>query len=176
MAPDSSIERTRQMEIRLFRAGDEHALHSVFLSAVHELASKNYTPEQIQAWAPRDLDQGLWADRMQGIRPFVVVASGEIVAYADIQSSGYIDHFFVAAAHARQGVGSMLMEHIHKTARERAIRSLTSGVSLTAQPFFEKFGFAIVEQRMPVIRGVVVPNARMRKTLTSSPFVERPAT
>lgn len=40
--------------------------------------------------------------------------------------------------------------------------ALSSDVSLTAQPFFARFGFEIVEQRCPVIRGVAIPNALMR--------------
>jgi hypothetical protein len=39
---------------------------------------------------------------MQGIRPFVAEDEGHIVGYADIQPSGYIDHFFVAGGHARR--------------------------------------------------------------------------
>jgi putative acetyltransferase len=150
------------MLIRPFRLGDESALHAVFWSAVHGLASKDYTAEQIQAWAPHDIDQELWAHRMQGIAPFVVEVSGHIIAYVDIQSSGYIDHFFVVAAYARKGVGSVLMNHLRKVASERAITVLTSDVSLTAQPFFEKFGFVVVEKRVPVKRGVVLLNAFMR--------------
>jgi putative acetyltransferase len=65
------------------------------------------------------------------------------------------------------------MEHIHQSARRQAIQVLTSDVSLTAQPFFAKFGFSIVEQRSPVIRGVVVPNALMRKALAPNPSIER---
>ncbi len=44
---------------------------------------------------------------------------------------------------------------------------LTSDVSLTAQPFFAHFGFQVVECRVAVIRGVTIPNARMRKELYS---------
>lgn len=161
------------MQIRPFRPGDEPALFAVFHSAVHGLASTNYTPEQIQAWAPQDLDRNIWGKRMQDIQPFVVEASDEIAAYADVQPSGYIDHFFVAAAYARRGVGSMLMAHIHIVAREQDIPALTSDVSRTAQPFFEKFDFVIVEQRLPVIRGVPIPNALMRKELTPLPSIER---
>jgi putative acetyltransferase len=168
-----TLDASHAMEIRPFRSGDEPALLTVFQSAIHGLASKNYTPEQVQAWAPQDMDRSIWFKRMQGIQPFVAEASGEIAAYADVQPSGYIDHFFVAASYARQGVGSKLMEHIHKAARAQEIPTLTSDVSLTAQPFFEKFGFVIVEQRVPVIRGVVVPNAFMRKELAPNPSIER---
>jgi putative acetyltransferase len=153
------------MDIRAFRIGDEAALHKVFLSAIHHLACKDYTPEQIEAWAPASLDPGVWIDRMRGIAPFVVQCEGSIVAYADLQPDGYMDHFFVSALVARTGVGTLLMDHIHAVALVRSITTLTSDVSRTAQPFFAKFGFAVIEHRKPVIRGVVVPNALMRKQI-----------
>ncbi len=153
------------MHIRPFRPGDEPALHAVFHSAAHGLASRDYAPEQIEAWAPTDLDQDAWSRRMHDIQPFVVVHDGEIVAYADLQDSGYIDHFFVHAAHARRGIGSMLMTHLHAEAVARGIAVLSSDVSRTAQPLFKKFGFSVVEQRSPVLRGVVIPNALMRRSM-----------
>jgi putative acetyltransferase len=85
------------MLIREFRIGDEPGLHQVFLSAIHEIAIRDYTLEQVNAWAPRSLDPTLWADRMRGIAPFVVEHEGRPVAYADVQDNGYIDHFFVSA-------------------------------------------------------------------------------
>ena len=153
------------MKIREFRVGDEVALHAVFLSAIHEIAINDYTPEQINAWAPHSIDTDLWANRMRRISPFVVEAEGKAIAYADVQPSGYIDHFFVSHPVARQGVGTALMNYIHEIAHEKKIEALSSNVSRTAQPFFQRFGFVIVEQRSPSIRGVVVPNAFMNKAL-----------
>jgi putative acetyltransferase len=151
--------------IRAFRVGDEPELHQVFLSAIHGIAIKDYTPEQVNAWAPESLDPALWADRMQGIAPFVVEHDGKPIAYADIQPSGYIDHFFVSALFARRGIGSMLMRRLHDEAALKDIQVLTSDVSRTAQPLFKHWGFSIVEGRQPVRRGVVIPNALMKKEL-----------
>jgi putative acetyltransferase len=153
------------VQIREFRIGDEPALHQVFLSAIHGIAINDYTPEQVNAWAPRSLDPVLWAERMRGIAPFVVEHEGKPIAYADIQPDGYIDHFFVSAPFARQGVGSKLMGRIHDEAAAKRISVLTSDVSRTAQPFFKHWGFSIVEEREPVMRGVVIPNALMSKGL-----------
>lgn len=150
------------MLIREFQLGDEAGLLAVFRSAIHEIARNDYTPEQIQAWAPASIDAGMWAKRMQSIRPFVVEADGGLLGYADLQPGGYIDHFFVSGSCARRGIGTMLMKRILESASSRGISVLTSDVSRTAQPFFARFGFAVVEQRAPVIRGVVVPNALMR--------------
>lgn len=85
---------------------------------------------------------------MRGINPFVVELDGRPVGYADIQPSGYIDHFFVSGRHARQGVGAKLMATLHDEAKRAQLGELTSGVSLTAQSFFAKSGFSIVENRM----------------------------
>ncbi len=156
------------MFIREFRFGDESALHTVYYSAIHQIASGDYTAEQVNAWAPDTLDQEVWVQRMRGIKPFVAVSDGEIVGYGDVQTNGYIDHFFVSGICPRQGVGRLLMEQIHETAMQLGLTELTSDVSRTAQSFFEHFGFLVVAQRSPVIRGVIVPNASMRKDLVAN--------
>jgi len=156
------------MHLREFRLGDELLLRDVFHSAVHELASANYTREQVEAWSPEDFDRTIWLERMQTFRPFVVEDAGRPIAYADLQPSGMIEHFFVSGPYARRGVGTLLMKRIHERAAELGLTELESHVSLTAQPFFAKFGFEIVRQQMPVRRGVALSNAVMKKRLAGS--------
>ena len=151
--------------LRDFRPGDEPALRAVFESAIHEVARRDYTQQQVDAWAPRDFDPGPWAKRMQGIAPFVAEREGQVVAYADVQANGYIDHFFVSAKAGKQGVGGLLMRRIHERAAELGIAVLTSEVSRTAQPFYRHFGFEIVDHHSNVVRGVELQYASMRKVL-----------
>lgn len=154
------------MHIRDFRIGDETALYRVLHGAVHRVASRDYTPEQLNAWAPAEPEREAWMLKMRALQPFVAEIDGVIAGYADLQSSGYIVHFFVSADFPRQGVGRMLMDRIHEKAARLGVTELTSDVSRTAQPFFARFGFEIVEQRFPVRQGVTIPNALMRKILT----------
>ena len=154
------------MKIRRFSNGDEISLFSVFLSSVHTLASHYYTQEQIDAWAPTDIDPEQWANHMKELRPFVVEVDGEIAGYADVQPNGYIDHFFVSGTYPRQGVGTLLMNRIHEEARQRGMGELTSNVSKAAEAFFLRHGFHVVERGFPVCRGVTLQNALMRKHLT----------
>ena len=151
------------VDIRRFRIGEEPALFEVYYSAIHLVACRDYTAEQLEAWAPRDLDAALWRNRIRGIDPFVAELDGQVVGYADLQPSGYIDHFFISGTHSHRGIGSQLMRHLLVQAQALRISELTSDVSRTAQPFYERFGFAVVEQRYPQLRGVVVPNALMRR-------------
>lgn len=152
-------------KLREFRLGDELALRAVFHSAVHELAIQNYTQEQVDAWSPDDYDRDVCFDRLRTFRPFIVEDAGRPIAYADLQPSGMIEHFFVAGPYARRGIGTMLMNRIHERAAELGLTMLESHVSLTAQPLFLKFGFEIIKQQMPVCRGIALSNAVMRKKL-----------
>lgn len=153
------------MDIRRFEIGDEGSLRRVFHSAIHLIASQNYSQQQIEAWAPDDVDMDGWRRYMQGLAPFVVEFDGDVVGYADLQANGYIDHFFVSGHHPRRGIGSLLMRRIHEETAALALHELTSNVSRSAEPFFFRFGFDVVERREPVVRGVAIPNALMRKGL-----------
>jgi putative acetyltransferase len=153
------------MRIRAFQPGDEPALWDIFFSAIHHTAAAQYTPAQINAWAPLAHDPAAWEQRMRGIRPFVAIAQDTIVGYADLQHDGYIDHFYVSPLVARQGVGSALMQHLHEQARSCSITALYADVSLTARPFFERWGFLVERTQSVTIRGVVLQNFRMSKAL-----------
>lgn len=150
------------IHIRRYKEGEETILFDIYYSAIHLVASRDYTVEQIQAWAPQELNAARWRERIRGINPFVAELDRELVGYADVQSDGYIDHFFVSGRHPRKGIGTQLMKRIFEEAATLGVASLSSDVSRTAQPFFAKFGFVVVEQRRPVIRDVVIPNALMR--------------
>src|SRR3954462_8843879 len=65
--------------VRRYRAGEEPALFEVYHSAVHMIASRDYSPEQVAAWAPDGLDAALWANRIRGINPFVAEIDGVVV-------------------------------------------------------------------------------------------------
>jgi putative acetyltransferase len=151
--------------LREFRPGDEPALRAVFESAIHGTARRDYSQRQVDTWAPREYDAQAWAKRVRGIAPFVALIDDAIVGYADVQSSGYVDHFYVAAAVGGQGVGGALMRRLLARAKELGLAELTSHVSITAQPFFAHFGFEVVEHRVFDVRGVEMRNAAMRKGL-----------
>lgn len=153
------------MIIRRCHPGEELTLRAVFYLSVHGIARRNYTPPQLEAWAPQIFDADAWITRIRKNNPFVAEVSGRAVGFADLQDDGHIDQFFVEANYAGMGVGSALMNHLHLNARERGIGNLHSEVSLTAQPFFERYGFSIVRRQQVEVRGVVLDNAVMAKTL-----------
>ena len=153
------------MHIRPFHPGDEHALRAVFHSSIHQLAGLHYTPEQLQAWAPAEYDAPQWAERLRANQPWVAEVDGCLAGFADLQPSGYIDHFFVAGDYAGRGVAKALMARIHKAASERGLTRLWAHVSLSAEPFFAHSGFVVEARQQVPLRGQVLSNAVMAKLL-----------
>lgn len=154
-----------RLVVRAFKPGDEASLMRVFRCAVHGIASRDYTPAQINAWAPADMDAEAWGEKIRSLHPFIAELDGDIAGYGDLQPSGYIDQFFVSGESPRRGVGTALMAKLHESAQRQGICVLTADVSLTAEPFFARNGFVVVERKLPIRRGVVLQNALMRKQL-----------
>lgn len=157
----TSRERRAAMQIRKYHVGEEEALFEIFYSSVRENAKKYYSDEQLKSWAPNSMELLKWKERISGINPYVVILDGVIVAYADLQDSGYIDHFFVKGGYAGRGIGKVLMTHLLEEAKKKGIRELTSDVSLAAQGFFSRYGFEVSKHKEVVIRGTVLKNALM---------------
>lgn len=154
-----------QMLIRKCSAGEALELRKVFHSSVHELARHEYSAGQRAAWAPDEFDPEAWVAVIRSLDPWVVVVHGEIVAYADLQPDGYIDHFYVSGQQGRKGYGSALMAHVLAEANARRLAVLHAKVSLSAQPLFLKHGFCIRAVNTFMLRGVEISNATMVKQL-----------
>ena len=147
--------------IRVFRTGDEAALRDVFFTSVHALACRNYTPAELAAWAPPQYDAAAWAARLQANQPFVAQIGGVPAGFADVQESGYIDQFFVAAAFAGRGLGQALMARLLAEAAKRRIPMVWANVSLRAEPFFTRHGFILEARQVNTRHGLPLRNARM---------------
>ncbi|WP_326536783.1 GNAT family N-acetyltransferase [Pseudorhodoferax sp.] len=175
--PEAALQRLAQrlgvqpaLQIRAFAPDDARALHGVFHSAVHQTAARDYDAAQRAAWAPADPDHAAWAARLQRNRPSVALWHGQIAGFADLQPDGLIDQFFVAGTHGGLGIGQALMDHLLAQARARGLDELHADVSLTAEGFFARNGFVVLERRQPVRHGVALRNAAMRRTQAAAAY------
>lgn len=140
-------------------------MRRLFFETIREVNRKDYTEEQVRAWAPENYDTRRWSARIRSLNPFICEIDGEIAGYGDLQPSGYIDHFFVNRRFQRQGVGSTLLDRIEQEARATGLKMLSAHVSITARPFFEHFGFEVVERQRVMINGVALDRFHMTRIL-----------
>ena len=151
--------------VRKYRPGEEAALWRLFFETVRTVNRRDYSDEQVRAWAPDEWDEPRWTARIQSNAPYVCVHADLLIGFADVQPSGYIDQFFVHPAWQGRGVGKSLFAMLEAEARGRGCAELSSHVSITARPFFEARGFHVVAAREVTLGRVVLPNFRMVKRL-----------
>ncbi|MEZ9146825.1 GNAT family N-acetyltransferase [Vibrio sp. 10N.286.52.C3] len=153
------------IRIRNYQANDDKALWEIFFHTVRNVNVRDYSQQQVEAWAPSSFDFALWQKRMNGLQPFVAELDGCVVGYTDLQPSGLIDHFFCHHEYQGEGVGKALMEHVFTVGRVRGISRYFSEVSITARPFYEHLGFKVVNEQEVEMRGVKLTNYVMEKVV-----------
>ena len=71
----------------------------------------------------------------------------QIVGFSSITPTGYLDYMFVHKDFQGRGIATMLLEEIERYALAAGIKRITSEVSLTARPFFEKQGYVVEKEQ-----------------------------
>ena len=69
------------MTLRPYREEDLKEILSLFYRSVHELAAEDYTPAQLDAWAPSDPDEEGWRRSLAAHYALVAEEDGRIVAF-----------------------------------------------------------------------------------------------
>jgi putative acetyltransferase len=156
------------MQIRPYRDENSVAIWNIFDRAVHTTASAHYSEEQLNAWAPAELDAAMltkWGTHRAAAETLIAVEDDQVAGFADLVGGTYLDMLYVDPRFGRQGIGSALISSIIDLAKAADASHLTTDASLTARPVFERNGFVVIEQRAPVHNGVRFTNFRMNRTL-----------
>jgi putative acetyltransferase len=138
----------------------------VFLGAIRQVASRDYTQAQIDAWA--QVDRAIWETRRFSRPTWVAVVDGTVAGFTDLESDGHLDMMFVHPGYQGIGVASMLLAQAEAAAMAQGLAHIRTEASVTARPFFARRGFRVLAQQQVAIRGQLLTNFRMRKTLAPS--------
>src|SRR5262249_31014274 len=152
-------------QVRDFRPEDVLAVGALFRDTVRRINSRDYSPEQVRAWAPDDISEQSWADKLAGRFSLVAEIRGEIVGFGDLEGDGHLDHLYVHADHQACGVGRALLAALEAEAGQCGISRMFTEASITARPFFERHGYRVLQEQVVVCRSVEFVNYRMEKRL-----------
>jgi putative acetyltransferase len=152
------------LAIRRYLPHDAEATIEIFLRAIRDVASKDYTPDQVNAWAQVENHEG-WARKRASRPTWVATVNGSPAGFSDLEPSGYLDMMFVHPQYQGVGVASLLLRTVEATAQNQGLRCLTTEASLTARPFFERRGFDVVASQEVQKRGQTLRNFLMERRL-----------
>jgi hypothetical protein len=88
-----------KIQVRRYQDGDAKFLSQIYYNTIHTVNAKDYTKEQLDAWAPWSSvqDYSGWQEKLEKIKPFVVLIDDKIVGFAEFEPNGHIDCFYQIA-------------------------------------------------------------------------------
>lgn len=85
----------------------------------------------------------------QGATHFVAFVSKVPVGNARLLPDGHIGRMCVLKSHRTRGIGSLLLDNVIQTAKQKRFEKLVLESQLHAMSFYEKFGFVVNISRLP---------------------------
>ena len=79
------------LSIRSYSPGDAPVLLEMFLDTIRRVNSRDYSPEQIRAWASDEISLADWSNRFSGRLTMVAELDERLVGFADLEPNGHID-------------------------------------------------------------------------------------
>jgi ribosomal protein S18 acetylase RimI-like enzyme len=135
-------------------------LVELFTNTIHNINKKDYSKEQLNAWANPKYDLKTWKKRVEKSKPYLCMLEDEVVGFCEYYE-GYIDCFYVHFNYQNHGIGKLLLTYILDIAKNEKRDKLKVDASITAKPFFEKFGFKEVKKNFVKRENVELVNFSM---------------
>jgi putative acetyltransferase len=155
------------MKIRLATTTDIDKIAQLYYDTILTVNSKDYSKEQIEAWASTYNNQEGWVRRMEEQYFYVAILDKIIVGFASMDKSGYFDLLYIHKDHQRKGIATALAAKIEEIAKETELPEITVQSSITAKPFFERIGYKIYGEKQKTVHNVPFTNALMAKKLVA---------
>lgn len=149
------------MIIREYQSSDCQETAELFYDTVHTVNAKDYTKEQLDAWATGQIDLKKWNQSFQEHFSVVAVDGKIIVGFGDIDKTGYLDRLYVHKDYQGKGVATAICNKLEQAAQGKAV----THASVTAIPFFQKRGYKIIREQQVERRGIFLTNFVMEKQI-----------
>lgn len=147
------------MFIRKYESTDCKELAELFYNTVHTINAKDYTKEQLDAWASGQVDLEKWDQSFQEHFTVVAVENGIIVGFGDIDTTGYLDRLYIHKNNQTKGIATAICDQLESKVQGKIV----THASVTAKPFFEKRGYKVLKEQQVVRKEIFLKNYVMEK-------------
>lgn len=162
--------RPLSVVLRSYRPSDCSGVLQLFYDTVHTVNAKDYTEEQLNAWADGKPDADKWNESLAAHFSLVAEADGVLAGFGDMDETGYLDRLYVHRDFQRMGVGTALCQALEQEADRIMGQTqtprpfcITTHASITARPFFEARGYQVQRKQQVERKGVLLTNYVMEK-------------
>lgn len=156
-----------EFNIRKVQITDIPELNKLYKNTVLTVNRKDYTSEEVEDWTSCCDNIENWHQLLD--EQHYVLAENEkgiMLGFGSINDSGYMHTLFVHADFQHQGIATLLYQYLEMYAKEKGAKRISSEVSITAKPFFEKQGFQVDEEQKRKANKLYLSNYKMSKRIS----------
>jgi putative acetyltransferase len=156
-----------QNEIILRQAtlADLPEMKELFRGTILHVCANEYDAEQRAVWASSSEKTERWENLISEQYVLLAIKDGIIAGFGSLLSGNYLDFMYVHKEYQRQGIADALLSALEAEAIRQKTTVITSDISKTARPFFEKKGYVVVVEQQNPRGDVVLINYKMKKEL-----------
>lgn len=156
--------------IRVASEIDVPGIRRAIRSSIEGLAVKDYSEDILQSWGvdnERAREKQRSAIRDGRELTWVAVNGDTIVGFSALSpATAELRAVYVTAEVARKGIGTLLLQEVEAKARSLGLARLHMHSSLTAVPFYERYGYVNLGEQIHTLgSGVQMRSISMAKTL-----------
>ena len=154
------------ISIRQATISDISELKKLYKDTVLTINRKDYSAEEVEDWASCGEDVTHW-HILFSEQHYIVAENDarEIIGFASVNDVGYMHTMFVHKDFQNQGIATALYSTIEKHCKKTGAERITSEVSITARPFFERMGFVVNEEQKRKANHLSLTNYKMSKDI-----------
>lgn len=154
------------MRVRRMYPTEVKKLADLLYNSVHTLCTADYSPEELEAWAPKNMDMTKFRLSLMKSYNLVMTDRDRIVGFVCIEPDGYVNRLFTHPDYTHRGIATALMDRAEDWAkRKRGLARVRLAASKTGKGFYLKRGYRVTDTEFVNRRGVTFRNQIMEKYL-----------
>ncbi|MCV9933985.1 GNAT family N-acetyltransferase [Flavobacterium sp. LS1R47] len=153
------------MNLRKATISDLKEMQELYIETIKHVCKDDYTPFQINVWISGAKNTERWIDVINTQFVLLAIIQDKITGFGTLKNGDYIDFFYIHKDFQRQGIANRLLTELEFEAKKQHSKVISSDVSITAKPFFEKKRFIVKAEQRNIRLGVELINYKMEKQL-----------
>ncbi|WKL47261.1 GNAT family N-acetyltransferase [Flavobacterium pectinovorum] len=144
---------------------DLKEMQELYTETIKSVCKNDYNPDQIEAWISGVHNTDRWLEVVNTQFVLLAIIQNKITGFGTLKNGNYIDFFYIHKDFQRQGIADKILTELELEAIRQNSKMLTSDISITAKPFFEKKGFRVKAEQKNIRLGIELINYKMEKKL-----------
>lgn len=137
-----------KIAIRNYKENYIDEVLSLFYDTVHNINIKDYSQNQVDAWATKNIDTVSLNKSLIKNYSIVAIYKEVIVGFADFEKQkSYLNRLYVHKDYQRCQVGKSMLLEIESFVKSENIKKIITEASITARGFFEHFGYKVLKEQ-----------------------------